>query len=59
MAIAVTVYQLLELNNKIYQMAYYEVQVNTLRNGNVVAVSSIDLVPGDIVFLKDPIKIPF
>jgi len=40
-------------------MAYYEVQVNTLRNGNVVAVSSIDLVPGDIVFLKDPIKIPF
>jgi Cd2+/Zn2+-exporting ATPase len=22
-------------------------------------VSSIDLVPGDIVFLKDPIKLPF
>ena len=59
LAITVTVYQLLGLNNKIYQMAYYEVQVNTLRNGDVVAVLSIDLVPGDIVFLKDPIKIPF
>jgi magnesium-transporting ATPase (P-type) len=40
-------------------MAYYEVNVNVLRNVNVVNISSINIVPGDIVFLKDPIKIPF
>ncbi len=40
-------------------MAYYEININTLRNGEVASVSSIDLVPGDIVFLKDPIKLPF
>jgi len=30
-----------------------------LRSGSVQKVSSLDVVPGDIVFLKDPIKIPF
>lgn len=33
--------------------------MNVLRNGEVVQISSIDIVPGDIVFLKDPVKIPF
>ena len=40
-------------------MAYYEVKVHALREGTVQEVSSLDLVPGDVVFLKSPIKIPF
>jgi len=40
-------------------MAFHEIQVNVLRDGEVKQKSSIDLVPGDIVFLMDPIKIPF
>lgn len=40
-------------------MAYYEVKVHALREGVVTEVSSLDLVPGDVVFLKNPIKIPF
>lgn len=40
-------------------MAYYDIPVNVLRGSNVVQISSVDIVPGDIVFLKDPIKIPF
>lgn len=40
-------------------MAYYETEVNALRGDKVVRISSMDIVPGDIVFLKDPIKIPF
>lgn len=40
-------------------MAYYEVKVHALREGMVTEVSSLDLVPGDVVFLKNPIKIPF
>ena len=30
-----------------------------LRNGKVESISSLDVVPGDIVFLKEAIKIPF
>ena len=33
--------------------------MNVLRNGVVKQISSIEVVPGDVVFLKDPIKIPF
>ena len=40
-------------------MAFYEVDVNVLRSGVVKRISSFAVVPGDIVFLKDPIKIPF
>lgn len=40
-------------------MAYYEIEVNVLRNDKVVKISSMNVVPGDIVFLNDPIKIPF
>jgi len=40
-------------------MGFYEIQVHVLRGGKVHALSSLDVVPGDIVFLKDPIKIPF
>ncbi len=40
-------------------MAYYEVDLHVLRGYNVIKISSKDVIPSDIVFLKDPIKIPF
>jgi P-type Ca2+ transporter type 2C len=40
-------------------MAYYEVKVNVLREGHVREISSVEVVPGDVVFLKEAIKIPF
>lgn len=57
--LAINLYQMIQLNNKIFSMAYYQIPVNVLREGRVEVISSIDVVPGDIVFLKDPIKIPF
>lgn len=30
-----------------------------LRDGVVKTILSVDVVPGDVVFLRDPIKIPF
>lgn len=50
---------MVQLNKKIFDMAYYEVNVHALREDKIVEVSSLDLVPGDVVFLKNPIKIPF
>lgn len=50
---------MVQLNSKIFAMAYYEIEVNVLRNGTVSRISSFEVVPGDIVFLKNPIKIPF
>jgi cation-transporting ATPase 13A3/4/5 len=58
-AIIVNLIQMVQLNAKIFNMAYYEIKVNVLREGKVVEVSSLDLVPGDVVFLKKPVKIPF
>jgi cation-transporting ATPase 13A2 len=49
----------MQLNKKIFNMAYYEVKINVLREGKIEEISSIDAVPGDIVFLKEAIKIPF
>lgn len=40
-------------------MAYYDIPLNVLREKAVVQISSVDVVPGDIVFLKDAIKLPF
>jgi magnesium-transporting ATPase (P-type) len=40
-------------------MAYYQIDVNVLRDGKVSKISSFEVVPGDIIFLKDPIKLPF
>ena len=50
---------MVQLFDKIFKMAYYEITLNVLRDGQVKPISSLDIVPGDIVFLKDPIKIPF
>lgn len=55
----VNLIQIMRLNNKIFGMAFYEIPVNVLREGKIEVISSIEVVPGDIVFLKDPIKIPF
>jgi magnesium-transporting ATPase (P-type) len=33
--------------------------MNVLRNGEIIQLSSANLAPGDIVFLKNQIKIPF
>ena len=51
--------QIVELFDKIFKMAYYEITVHALREGQVRPISSLDVVPGDVVFLRDPIKIPF
>lgn len=40
-------------------MAYFETEVNILRNGTIVQDSSKNVVPGDIVFVKKSMKIPF
>jgi P-type E1-E2 ATPase len=55
----VNLYQRIKLNNKIFNMAYYEVPLHALRDDKVIEISSLDVVPGDVVFLKKPIKIPF
>lgn len=57
--VIINLIQMVELSNKIFSMAFYEIQINTLRNGVVKQISSLDVVPGDIVFLRDPIKLPF
>lgn len=40
-------------------MAYYDIPIHVLREDSVVNISSVQVVPGDIVFLKKAIKIPF
>lgn len=57
--IIINLYQTYTLNNKIYAMAYYEVEVNVLISNNVLKISSKEVVPGDVVFLNNPINIPF
>ena len=49
----------MEINKKIFEMAYYNVKIYSLRNGNVVEISSVDVVPGDIVFINNSLKLPF
>ncbi len=58
-SIGINLYQIRQLNEKIFHMAYYDIPLNVLRGGNVVQISSVEVVPGDVVFLKDPIKLPF
>ena len=40
-------------------MAYYTTPMHVLRGNNIMELSSIELVPGDIAFLKKAIKLPF
>ena len=57
--VVINLYQMVKLNDKIFAMAFYEVPISVLRDGAVKQIPSIDIVPGDVVFLKEPIKIPF
>ena len=57
--VVINLYQMVQLNNKIFAMAYYEIPINVLRDGMIKQISSVDIVPGDVVFMKDPVKIPF
>ena len=61
--IVVNLYQTYHNNNKIHSMAYYEIHVDVLKKVDgqtkMVNMSSKDVVPGDVVFLKEAIKIPF
>ena len=57
--LVINLYQMVQLNNKRYEMAYYETPLHVLREGQVKQISSFEAVPGDVVFLRDPIKIPF
>ena len=52
-------YQMVKLNNRIFSLVQYETQINALRDNKVQSLSSLDVVPGDIVFFKDHIKVPF
>jgi hypothetical protein len=58
-SIGINLYQVMDLNAKIYEMAFYTTPMKVLRGKEVVECSSIDLVPGDIAFLKKSIKLPF
>lgn len=40
-------------------MAYYDIPIYSLRNGHIVEISSVDIVPGDIVFINNSLKLPF
>lgn len=58
-SIAINLYQVIQLNNKIYSMAYYTTDMHVLRGNNVQLINSQFLVPGDLVFIKKAIKLPF
>ena len=47
------------INKKSIEMAYYDVKIHSLRNRNIKEISSVDIVPGDIVFINNRLKIPF
>ena len=52
-SLAINLYQTDKLNNKIHHMAYYEIELNVLREGRVTKVSSLDVVPGDVIFFNN------
>lgn len=33
-------------------MAYYDINLNVLREGRVINISSLDIVPGDVVLIN-------
>lgn len=40
-------------------MSFYEINLNVLRNRQITEVSSLHIVPGDIVFFNKTIRLPF
>ena len=49
----------MRVNKKIFDMAFIEMKIHVLREGRVLEVSSVDIVPGDIAFVKNSMKLPF
>lgn len=58
-SVAINLYQVMDLNKKIYEMAYYTRDMHALRGREVRHMDSSEFVPGDIVFIKQSIKLPF
>lgn len=50
--IAITINEVIKVNDKIFEMAFYEVELNVLRAGSIQKISSLNIVPGDIVFFN-------
>ena len=57
--IYITINEVMTANDQLFKMAYYEINLNVLREGRVLNISSLDIVPGDVVFVDQAIKIPF
>jgi len=51
-SIGINLYQVMDLNKKIYEMAYYTKTMHVLRGREVCEADSSEFVPGDIVFIK-------
>jgi cation-transporting ATPase 13A2 len=57
--LAMTIIELRKINDKIFEMAYYEVELDVLRGGEMRKISSFDVVPGDLVFFGRNLRVPF
>jgi cation-transporting ATPase 13A2 len=57
--VTLTIIEMLRVNAQIHEMSYYEVPLKILRDGKIVEVSSLHIVPGDIVFFNKTIRLPF
>ena len=54
-----TIKEVRSVNAQIHEMSYYEVPLSVLREGKVEKISSLEVVPGDVVFMNQPVKLPF
>ena len=50
--IGINLYETYQTNKRIHEMAYYETELDVLRMGGVQRLSSKEVVPGDVIFLK-------
>ncbi len=58
-SIIVTLYQSIKNNNEIRKMTKYECPVELrIANNNFVTISSIDLVPGDVIKVPSNVLLP-
>lgn len=57
--VSINLYDTFLTNKKIHELAYYEVELEALREGKVRRMASREIVPGDIVFFKQEMKVPF
>ncbi len=57
--LAMTIIDLRKINDKIFEMAYYEVELDVLRGGEMRKISSFEVVPGDLVFFGRNMRVPF